>query len=76
MPAVTRMQGIQIRAHNAFARPGGGALLPNPVHASARMLLGAAMPFVQLFAARVVGRGFRPEHLAAGLRTSGSARAR
>ncbi|TAM70610.1 MAG: FAD-dependent oxidoreductase [Microbacteriaceae bacterium] len=64
MRAVRRMQGLQIRAHDSFARPGGGAILPDPVPRAIGVALAAAMPIVQRLAARVVGRGFVPEHLA------------
>ncbi|MCX7522630.1 FAD-dependent oxidoreductase [Microbacterium sp. STN6] len=68
MPPVVRMQKLQKRAHELFAKPGGGAVLPNPAPAPLRWLIAAATPFVQRYAARVIGRGFRPEHLGPALR--------
>ncbi|WP_308466898.1 FAD-dependent oxidoreductase [Rathayibacter soli] len=64
MRAVRRMQALQIAAHDSFAKPGGGAILPDPVPRATGVALAAAMPVVQRLAARIVGRGFVPEHLA------------
>ncbi len=63
LPPVKRMQGIQLRVHRVIARSGGGAILPNPMPAPLRWALRAVMPLVQLLTARMIGRGFRPEHL-------------
>lgn len=68
LPAVTRMQEIQIAAHRAIARPGGGAILPEPVPAATRVVLSAAMPIAQRVTARLIGRGFRPERVAPAIR--------
>jgi 2-polyprenyl-6-methoxyphenol hydroxylase-like FAD-dependent oxidoreductase len=68
LPPVKRMQGIQLRVHRQLAKPGGGAILPNPMPAPLRWALRAVMPLVQLLTARMVGRGFRPEHLSPTLR--------
>lgn len=68
LPPVKRMQGIQLVAHRQLAKPGGGAILPNPLPTPLRLLLSAVMPLVRLFTARMIGRGFRPEHLSAELR--------
>jgi 2-polyprenyl-6-methoxyphenol hydroxylase-like FAD-dependent oxidoreductase len=68
LPPVKRMQGIQLRVHRQLAKPGGGAILPDPMPAPLRWLLGAAMPLIQFVTARMVGRGFRPEHLDPSLR--------
>ncbi|MEO8907039.1 MAG: FAD-dependent oxidoreductase [Microbacteriaceae bacterium] len=64
MPAVTRMQQLQLQAHRRFAKPGGGAILPDPIPKATRIALTAAMPLVQRLTARMLGRGFAPEHLA------------
>lgn len=68
MPPVRRMQGIQLRIHRQLAKPGGGAILPNPMPAPLRGLLRVCTPLIQLLTARLIGRGFRPEHLDASLR--------
>lgn len=63
MPAVHRMQAIQQRVHArlAAARP-GIPVLPR----AARAVLRFAAPVVRHVAARVIGLGFRPEHVASG----------
>ncbi|HWU47735.1 MAG TPA: FAD-dependent oxidoreductase [Humibacter sp.] len=66
--AVERMQRIQLAAHRVIAKPGGGAILPDPVPASTRLMLRAAAPIMQRVTARLVGRGFRPEHVSPGIR--------
>ena len=68
LPPAKRMQGIQLRVHRVVAKSGGGAILPNPMPAPLRWALRAAMPLVQLLTARMIGRGFRPEHLSESLR--------
>ncbi len=68
LPPVKRMQGIQLRVHRQLAKPGGGAILPNPMPAPLRWALRAGIPLIQLVTTRMVGRGFRPEHLDASLR--------
>ena len=68
LPPVKRMQGIQLRVHRQLAKPGGGAILPDPMPAPLRWALRAGMPLVQLLTARMIGRGFRPEHLDPSLR--------
>ena len=68
LPPVRRMQGIQLRVHRVVAQSGGRAILPNPMPAPLRWVLRLAMPLVQLFTARMIGRGFRPEHLDPSLR--------
>jgi hypothetical protein len=62
------MQRIQLAAHRVIAKPGGGAILPDPVPASTRLMLRAAAPIMQRVTARLVGRGFRPEHVSPGIR--------
>ncbi len=68
LPPVRRMQGIQLRVHRLVAKSRGGAILPNPMPAPLRWALRAAMPLIQLLTARMIGRGFRPEHLSESLR--------
>jgi 2-polyprenyl-6-methoxyphenol hydroxylase-like FAD-dependent oxidoreductase len=68
LPPVKRMQGIQLRVHRVVASSGGRAILPNPMPAPLRWLLRIAMPLIQRFTARMIGRGFRPEHLDPALR--------
>jgi 2-polyprenyl-6-methoxyphenol hydroxylase-like FAD-dependent oxidoreductase len=62
-PPVVRMQRIQLAVHRRVGRPGGGAVLPNPLPTWLRLVLRAAMPVARRVTARVVGRGFRPEHV-------------
>jgi 2-polyprenyl-6-methoxyphenol hydroxylase-like FAD-dependent oxidoreductase len=64
LPPVRRMQPIQLRVHARIARAGSGLGLPNPLPRRWRLLLWIALPLVQRIAARLVGRGFRPEHVA------------
>jgi 2-polyprenyl-6-methoxyphenol hydroxylase-like FAD-dependent oxidoreductase len=61
LPPVTRMQRIQGFVHERIAGPAaqGRATVPRPV----RAILRHAQPLVQRLAARLVGRGFRPEHV-------------
>jgi 2-polyprenyl-6-methoxyphenol hydroxylase-like FAD-dependent oxidoreductase len=61
-PAVRRMQRIQLRLHNVVARP--GAALPNP--RVLRLIFAVTLPLLRVFAARVIGRGFRPERIRSG----------
>jgi 2-polyprenyl-6-methoxyphenol hydroxylase-like FAD-dependent oxidoreductase len=68
LPPVARMQSIQLAAHRRIARPGGAALLPDPMPEPLRLALDAAMPLVQRFTAKMIGRGFRPESVAPELR--------
>jgi 2-polyprenyl-6-methoxyphenol hydroxylase and related FAD-dependent oxidoreductases len=68
LPAVERMQRIQLAAHRVIARPGGGAILPDPVPASTRAMLRLAMPIAQRITARLVGRGLRQEHVSPAIR--------
>jgi len=57
---VRRMQAIQRVVHDRLARAtGGNRALPRPVHA----LLHAFGPLVRRLMARLIGRGFRPEHV-------------
>jgi 2-polyprenyl-6-methoxyphenol hydroxylase-like FAD-dependent oxidoreductase len=61
LPPVKKMQRIQAFIHERIAGPAaqGQAVIPRPV----RALLRHAQPIVQRFAARLVGYGFRPEHV-------------
>lgn len=66
MPAIARMQRIQMRAHETIARP-GGALLPDPMRRWQQVLADAATPLLQRFTARMIGRGFHPVRLSPAL---------
>lgn len=63
MPAVTRMQSLQLQVHKRLAKPGGGAVLPAQLSRKQRTALAAAMPLIQRLTARVIGHGFVQEHL-------------
>ena len=63
MPPVVRMQKLQLRVHSRMAQSGGKPLLPTPVPWYTRAALRIAMPILRRVSARVIGRGFRPEHL-------------
>lgn len=67
-PPVVRMQRVQLAIHRRIARPGGGSVLPDPIPGWLRFPLRAVMPIVRRITARVVGIGFRPEHLTQSLR--------
>ena len=62
MPPVRAMQAVQLAAHHAI-NGAGVAVLPSPLPEPRRIVLSAVMPLVQRVAARVIGRGFRPEHV-------------
>ncbi|MHA7984613.1 FAD-dependent oxidoreductase [Rathayibacter sp. CAU 1779] len=62
MPPVRAMQAVQLMAHQVINGT-GATLLPNPIQEPQRIVLSAVMPIVQRVAARVVGRGIRPEHV-------------
>jgi 2-polyprenyl-6-methoxyphenol hydroxylase-like FAD-dependent oxidoreductase len=68
LPPVARMQRLQLAAHERIARPGGAELLPSPLPPALRVAVAAVTPVVQHVAARVIGRGLRPESLDADLR--------
>lgn len=59
LPPVRAMQKVQLAVHRAIALR--GVSLPHPLPRPAAVLLRLALPVVQWFAARLVGRGFRPE---------------
>lgn len=59
---VRAMQTIQRSLHTAVGRPGSGANLPSP--ATLRRFLAVAAPPMRPIAARLIGRGFRPERVA------------
>lgn len=63
MPAVTRMQTLQLQVHKRLARPGGGAILPVTLTRAQSIALAAAMPVVKRLTARMIGHGFVQEHL-------------
>jgi 2-polyprenyl-6-methoxyphenol hydroxylase-like FAD-dependent oxidoreductase len=67
-PPVVRMQRVQLAVHRRIGRPGGGAVLPDPIPGWLRFALRTVMPVVRRVTARVVGLGFRPEHVAQSLR--------
>lgn len=62
-PPVRLMQPIQLGLHALIAKPGGGGFLHHPMtwyeNAGAAVLL----PILRHVAARLVGRGFRPEQI-------------
>lgn len=62
MPPVRAMQAVQLAAHHVIN--GAGVQLPTPLGEPQRILLSAVLPVVQRLAARMIGRGFRPEHIA------------
>jgi hypothetical protein len=54
------MQALQLRAHRLIAGR-GGAILHRPPRWYERALLAVLLPVARRAAARIVGRGFRPE---------------
>ncbi|MGZ4598528.1 MAG: FAD-dependent oxidoreductase [Oryzihumus sp.] len=59
------MQSLQVLLHRQVVRPGGPAAgVPRSFPRPVRLLGRAVQPIVQRLAARLVGRGFRPEHVA------------
>ena len=60
---VRLMQPIQLALHREIARPGGGAIMPNPPTTGAKIFLAVVVPVIRRVAARIVGRGFRPEKI-------------
>lgn len=65
MPPVKCMQPIQLRLHSLIAKPGGGAFLHNPMRWYERCVARLLLPILRRIAARMVGRGFRPERISA-----------
>jgi 2-polyprenyl-6-methoxyphenol hydroxylase-like FAD-dependent oxidoreductase len=64
----TTMQRLQVLLHRRVARPGGpGASVPQTFPGPVRAVGRAVRPVVQRLAARLVGRGFRPEHVRLGV---------
>jgi len=61
LPPVRLMQPIQLALHRAVAKPGGGAFLHSPMRWRERAITAALLPLLRPAAARMVGRGFRPE---------------
>jgi 2-polyprenyl-6-methoxyphenol hydroxylase-like FAD-dependent oxidoreductase len=68
LPAVRIMQPIQLQLHKRIANAGPGVNLPNPLPRRIRLVLRLALPIIRRVAARVVGRGIRPEHISPELR--------
>ena len=60
---VKRMQPIQLILHRQIAKAGSGISLPSPLPLHIRVPLWMLLPALQWTAARLVGRGFRPERL-------------
>ena len=65
LPAVRLMQPIQLLVHRVIAKPGGGAVLHQPPSRAERVVLAVLLPVLRRLSARLIGRGFRPERLAA-----------
>ena len=63
LPPVRLMQPIQLKLHKRIGRAGSGVNLPHPLPLRWRVFLRIILPIIQRAAARIVGRGFRPEHL-------------
>jgi len=63
------IQPVQLQLHRRIAREGAGLTIPNPLPPSVRFALRFVLPVARRVMARVVGRGIRPEHVAAGLRS-------
>ncbi|WP_403020418.1 FAD-dependent oxidoreductase [Salinibacterium sp. GXW1014] len=63
------IQPVQLQLHRRIAREGAGLTIPNPLPPSVRFALRFVLPVARRVMARVVGRGIRPEHVSAGLRS-------
>jgi hypothetical protein len=63
LPPVRLMQPIQLQLHKRIGRPGSGVNVPHPLPLRWRVFLRIILPVIQRAAARIVGRGFRPEHV-------------
>jgi len=68
------MQPIQLLVHRVIAKPGGGAVLHQPPSRAERVVLAVLLPVLRRLSARLIGRGFRPERLAASAGRRRSAR--
>lgn len=68
LPPVRAMQPIQLQLHKRIANAGPGVNLPHPLPRRIRLVLRLLLPIIRRVAARVVGRGIRPEHLSPQLR--------
>lgn len=64
LPPVLRMQRVQRWAHRGIGALAAGADVPRPLP----VLAAAASPLIRRILARVVGLGFRPEHVATPIR--------
>jgi 2-polyprenyl-6-methoxyphenol hydroxylase-like FAD-dependent oxidoreductase len=62
LPPVTRMQALQLRAHRLIAGR-SAAILHTPPRWYELAMLALVLPIARRAAARIVGRGFRPERL-------------
>jgi 2-polyprenyl-6-methoxyphenol hydroxylase-like FAD-dependent oxidoreductase len=68
LPPVRVMQPIQLQLHKRIANAGPGVNLPHPLPARIRFVLHLLLPIIRRVAARVVGRGIRPERVSPQLR--------
>lgn len=68
LPPVRLMQPIQLQVHKRFGRANSGIELPHPLPLRWRLLLRVILPVIQRIATRIIGRGFRPEHIGTALR--------
>ena len=67
MTPVRAMQAVQLAAHHVI-NGAGVSLLPSPLPEPRRIVLSAVIPLVQRLAARMIGRGFRAEHVSRAIR--------
>jgi 2-polyprenyl-6-methoxyphenol hydroxylase-like FAD-dependent oxidoreductase len=63
LPPVRLMQPIQLKLHELIAKPGGGAILHDPMRWWESAAAAVLLPVLRRLTARMVGRGFRPERL-------------
>ena len=68
MPPVRAMQAVQLVAHQVINGATGITGLAQPLDEPKRVVLSAVIPIVQRVAARVIGRGLRPERVSARVR--------
>jgi 2-polyprenyl-6-methoxyphenol hydroxylase-like FAD-dependent oxidoreductase len=73
MTPVRAMQAVQLAAHHVI-NGAGVSLLPSPLPEPRRIVLSAVIPIVQRLAARMIGRGFRAEHVSPRVRGATSRR--
>ncbi|MEO6200465.1 MAG: FAD-dependent oxidoreductase [Cryobacterium sp.] len=60
---VRLMQPIQLALHRVIAKPGGGGFLHSPMRWYERAIAAAVLQVARPAAARMIGRGFRPERI-------------